>query len=126
MRFFEFSSDSYEDKFVMVLRNFIGRAASKKAPSKLNWKALNQIMAASGFELGTDYETFKSMYDASPTLQNMVKNFNADGIELNVPGVPKTDQVAQGGKDDSEQAIAKMAASSADQQIAQNQKTPQV
>jgi hypothetical protein len=126
MRFFEFSSDSYEDKFVMILRNFIGRAASKKAPSKLNWKALNQITSSSGFEMGADYESFKAMYDASPTLQNMVRNFNADGIELNVPGAPNSDQPKQGAEDDSEEAIAKMASSAADKQIAQNQATPQV
>lgn len=38
MRFFEFGGDAgvEVDRFIMVLRNFIGRAASKKAPSKLN------------------------------------------------------------------------------------------
>jgi hypothetical protein len=41
----------------------------------------------SGFEFGADYETFKSMYDSNPTIQGLVKNFNADGVELNVPGV---------------------------------------
>lgn len=127
MRFFEFeqSNDAYEDKFVMVLRNFIGRSASKKVPSKLNWNALNNIMKTVGFEFPADYETFKAMYDASPTLQSMVKNFNADGIELNVPGAPDDEQPKQDGSD-SEEAVAKMASSAADKQIAQNQATPQV
>lgn len=88
MRFFEFAdSDVGVDKFVMILRNFIGRAASKKSAAKLNWTGLEKIAQDSGFELGADYETFKSMYDSNPMIQSLVKNFNADGIELNVPGV---------------------------------------
>jgi hypothetical protein len=70
----------------MILRNFIGRASSKKSPAKLNWAGLEKIAKDSGFEFGADYETFKSMYDSTPIIQSLVKNFNADGIELNVPG----------------------------------------
>ena len=88
MRFFEFAdSDAGLDKFVMILRNFIGRAASKKSAARLNWASLQKIATDSGFEFGADYETFKSMYDSNPAIQNLVKNFNADGVELNVPGV---------------------------------------
>jgi hypothetical protein len=87
MRFFEFAdADAGLDKFVMTLRNFIGRAASKKAPSKLNWASLQKITNDNGFEFAADYETFKSIYDSSPIVQSLVKNFNADGVELNVPG----------------------------------------
>jgi hypothetical protein len=94
MRFFEFAdSDVGVDKFVMVLRNFIGRAASKKQPAKLNWSALQKIAGDSGFEMGADYETFKSMYDSSPAIQGLVRNFNADGVELNVPGTADTGEV---------------------------------
>jgi hypothetical protein len=94
MRFFEFAdSDVGVDKFVMVLRNFIGRAASKKQPAKLNWSALQKIAGDSGFEMGADYETFKSMYDSNPAIQGLVRNFNADGVELNVPGTADTGEV---------------------------------
>lgn len=87
MRFFEFAdSDTGVDKFVMILRNFIGRASSKKTAARLNWASLEKIANDSGFEMGADYETFKSMYDSNPTIQGLVKNFNADGVELNVPG----------------------------------------
>ena len=55
MRFFEFAGDDEGDRFIMVLRNYIGRAASKKAPSKLNWNGLNQVLSTSGFELTADY-----------------------------------------------------------------------
>lgn len=119
MRFFEFAGDDEGDKFLMVLRNYVGRAASKKAPAKLNWNGLNQVLAASGFELSADYETFKAMYDGSPAIQNLVKNFNADGVELNVPGAPDADkEPTQGTGQTSQQAVDQIAASAAPQQLA--------
>ena len=116
MRFFEFAGDDEGDRFIMVLRNYIGRAASKKAPSKLNWNGLNQVLSSSGFELTADYETFKAMYDSSPAIQSMVKNFNDDGIELKVPGAP--DEKNSPGTQDSQDAVDQMAASAAPQQLA--------
>jgi hypothetical protein len=124
MRFFEFNQEDVGvDKFVMILRNYIGRAASKKASAKLNWNALGKISASNGFEFGADYETFKAMYDASPTLQSMVKNFNDNGLELNVPGAPE--EKKPDGTKDSQAEIDKMAASAAPQQLAQQTATPQ-
>ena len=117
MRFFEFAGNDEGDKFVMVLRNYIGRAASKKAPSNLNWAGLNKVLSTSGFELSADYETFKAMYDGSPAIQAMVKNFNAQGMELNVPGAPDDQQSPNGGQD-SQAAVDKIAASAAPQQLA--------
>jgi hypothetical protein len=127
MRFFEFSGDDEGDRFVMVLRNYIGRAASKKAPAKLNWNGLNKVLATNGFELTADYETFKAMYDSIPTIQQMVKNFNADGIELNVPGAPDEEPKGDGTKspEDSQTAVDQTAASAAAGQLAQSQATPQ-
>jgi hypothetical protein len=127
MRFFEFSGDDEGDRFVMVLRNYIGRAASKKAPAKLNWNGLNKVLATNGFELTADYETFKAMYDSIPTIQQMVKNFNADGIELNVPGAPDEEPKGDGTQTaaDSQAAVDQTAASAAAGQLAQSQTTPQ-
>ncbi len=120
MRIFEFAGDDNLDKFIVVLKNFVGRYASKGQSAKLNWQALNKITTSSGIELMADYETFKAMYDASPQLQTIVKNFNADGIELNVPGAkdeePKGDGTAQ--PQDSQAAVDKIAASAAPQQLA--------
>lgn len=125
MRFFEFSGDDVSDKLVIVLRNYIGRAASKKAPSKLNWNGLNHVLKSSGFELAADYETFKSIYDSNPAIQSMVKNFNDDGIELNVPGAP--DEVPNSpGTQDSQAAVDQTAASAAAGQLAQAQTTPKI
>ena len=121
MRFFEFAGDDAGiDKFVMALRNHIGRASSKKAPAKLNWSAVARMSQANGFEFAADYETFKSMYDANPALQSMVKNFNDDGIELNVPGAPDEEPKGDGTQtpQDSQDAVDKIAASAAPQQLA--------
>jgi hypothetical protein len=128
MRFFEFAGDDGVDKFVMVLRNYIGRAASKKAPAKLNWNGLQQILRSNGFEVSADYETFKAMYDASPAIQNLVKNFNDKGIELNVPGAPNEEPKGDGtkGPEDSQAAVDQTAASAAAGQLAKSQATPQI
>ena len=122
MRFFEFAdSDTGLDKFVMILRNFVGRAASKKSPASMNWASLQKIAQDSGFEFAADYETFKSIYDSSPAIQNLVKNFNDRGVELNVPGAPDQEPQGDGTQtpQDSQAAVDKIAASAAPQQLAQ-------
>ena len=103
----------------MILRNFQGRAASKKAPSKLNWNAVQQVAKASGAEVTADYETFKVMYDSSPALQKIVKNFNADGLVLDVPGSPDADKEPTQGGETSQDAVDATAATAAPQQLAQ-------
>jgi hypothetical protein len=119
MRFFEFAdTDMGLDKFVIILKNFIGRAASKNQASKLNWRTLQKIADDSGFEMAADYETFKSIYDSSPIIQNLVKDFNADGITLNVPGTDKDTQTPVKQGQTSQDAVDKMAASAAPQQLA--------
>jgi len=127
MRFFEFSGDEEGDRLIVVLRNYIGRAASKKTPAKLNWNGLHNILTSSGFEVSADYETFKAMYDGSPALQKMVKNFNDDGIELNVPGAPDEEPKGDGTQTpaDSQAAVDQTAASAAAGQLAASQATPQ-
>jgi hypothetical protein len=127
MRFFEFAGDDEGDRFIMVLRNYIGRAASKKAPANLNWNGLNRVLSTSGFELTADYETFKAMYDGSPAIQALVKNFNERGIELNVPGAPEEEPKGDGTQTpaDSQAAVDQTAASAAAGQLAQSQATPQ-
>lgn len=118
MRFFEFAGDDNLDKFIVILKNYIGRHASAKVPIKLNWSALNQIVKSSGVELMADYDTFKAMYDINPILQSLVKDFNADGIELNVPGVQGSAEPTQDGQT-SQEKVDQTAASAAPQQLAQ-------
>lgn len=116
MRIFEFSEDETLEKLVIILRNFIGRASSKNAPVKLNWSGLNAILRKNGASVAADYETFKSMYDSSPVLQSIVKNFNDDGIELQVPGAQEEPTTSN--SQDSQDAVDKTAASAAPQQLA--------
>jgi len=119
MRFVEFAPNQMIDRYVVVLKNLIGRASSKKSPAKLNWAGLNKILQSNDASIAADYETFKSMYDSSPALQNLVKNFNQDGIELNVPGAPDADQEPTQGDQSSQDAVDATAASAAPQQLAQ-------
>lgn len=128
MRFFEFGNTSGTDnidRFVVILKNIIGRSASKKAPAKLNWASLDKMVKVSGSELAADYETFKSVYDSSPIVQALVKDFNADGVELKVPGAPDADEPTQDGQT-SQEKVDQTADSAAAGQLAQSQKTPQV
>lgn len=120
MRFFEFASaDVGLDKFVMILKNYIGRASSKAAPSKLNWAGLQHIFKSSGFEFAADYETFKSIYDSSPVIQGLVKDFDQDGIQLKVPGAPDAEEPTQD-QQTSQDKVDQAAASAAPQQLAQS------
>ena len=118
MRLYEFAPEQMIDRYVIVLKNLIGRASSKKVPAKMNWAGLNQILKSNDASIAADYETFKSMYDSSPAIQNLVKNFNADGIELNVPGAAD-DETPADGTTDSQAAVDQTAASAAPQQLAQ-------
>ena len=114
MRFFEFENS---DKFMLVLKNFIGRAQSKKAPANLNWASLNSLLHKVGEE-AMDYESFKTMYDSNPAIQSLVANFSADGIELNVPGVSNPPDAGGAAQQQSPQdQVAQQAAQVAGSQI---------
>lgn len=120
MRFFEFGdgNDDSSDKLVVVLKNYIGRAASKKMPVNLNWTGLNQVLKSSGSELTADYETFKALYDSNPVIQRLVKDFNEKGLELNVPGVSDTPEPTQGAETPA-QAVDQQASAAVGQQLDQ-------
>ena len=118
MRFVEFSPNMMVDRYVIVLKNLIGRASAKKVPAKMNWAGLNRILKSNDASLMADYEMFKAMYGTSPAIQNLVKNFNADGIELNVPGA-QDDETPAYGATDAQAAEDATASSAAPQQLAQ-------
>lgn len=130
MRYFEFvTEEKYDglDNFVTMLKNLKGRYTSKGQPAQMNWQAISQIAKKTRFEVLGDpkngYETFKSLWDTDPKakslLEPIVKNFNQQGIELNIPGIeaePTTATAAE--PQDSQQAVDKMAASAAPKQLA--------
>ncbi len=120
MRFFEFTgTDETIDKYVILLKNIIGRAEMKKSPAKMNWAGLSNLALKNKIQLAADYETFKAIYDSSPAIQSLVKNFNADGIELDVPGAPDAAPQSPQSDQSSQDAVDQTAASAAPQQLSQ-------
>jgi hypothetical protein len=126
MRLYEFaSSDSGLDKFILILRNEIGNYARKGSPAKLTWKTVGSLANKAHFEFGADYDTFKSMYDNSPVIQNLVKDFNENGVELNVPGLQTANPTSGvSAQQDSQAAVDKTAAGAAAGQLAKSTATP--
>jgi hypothetical protein len=115
MRFYEFQVEG-DDEFVLLLKNLVGRAQSKKAPAKFNWASINTLLKNTN-QGQLDYDAFKQMYDMSPVLQKLVYNFNADGIELNVPGVGQDQNPSQSQVDKSKEEVNKIAAQAAPKMI---------
>lgn len=132
MRFFEFDvNGSGIDKFIMILNHEIGNYARKGVPAKLNWANIAHLSKRSGFEMLGDpargYQTFKAIYDANPAIHDLIKNFNSNGIELNVPGAPDADEPDQGDDQQSSQdSIEQKAAAAAPKQLKQSRKTPNI
>jgi len=119
MRLYEFNiGNDILVKLSLMLKNEIGSATERGTPVSLNWRGITQLAKDKGIRIKFDYETFKGLYDTSPILQKLVKNFNAKGIELNVPGAPDSDEAPQGDQT-SQDAVDDIAASAAPQQLAQ-------
>jgi hypothetical protein len=73
--------DSTESDIALLFRNIIAQANSKNQSSYLSWAALTNLQQnvnAPQFS----YDTFKELYDASPLIQNLIKDFDDHGIEL--------------------------------------------
>lgn len=126
MRIFEITGDDSLDKFIIVLKNQIGRSSKLSTPAPLSWEAISSIAKSVGFEAMSDpnsaYEVMKSIYDTDPMgkakLEKLVKNYNADGLVLKVPGAPDEEPEADQGGETSQDAVDKAAASAAPQQLA--------
>ena len=114
MRLKEFSGAHELDRFIVVLKNLIGRASSKKEPAQFNWSALQTLIQNLGIDFQADYDTFKAMYDANPALQGMVKNFNDKGVELDVPGVGDDEQAPD---EKSQDAVDNIASQNAEKNL---------
>lgn len=134
MRFFEFitetESDSLDD-FVTMLQTAQGRYVTKKDTSPLSWEAISSMAKNIGITMFADpnkgYDTFKQLWDTNPRAKSLldpiIKNFNANGIEFEVP---KSNDMQPADTDDSEQAVDKMASGAAQDLVNQNQQTIQV
>ena len=82
MRLFEVAGNELEQDLVLLFRNQIQRANAEGAPAELSYQAITNIMKSSGHG-SFDYGVFKNLYDTSPEIQAVVKNFNEDGVVLN-------------------------------------------
>lgn len=128
MRIFEITGDDSLDKFLMVLRNQIGRSSKRSTPAPLSWEAVASMAKSAGFEVMADpntaFSVMKDLYDTDPVsrakLEQLVKNYNQnDGLILKVPGAPDEEKSpTQGGEKTSQDAVDQMAASAAPQQLA--------
>jgi hypothetical protein len=137
MRFFEIiTEEKYNglDNFVTLLQNLVGRYTSKRQQAPFNWEAVAQMAKKSEFEVlgdpDTGYEIFKSLWDKNPKakklLEPLVKNFNSQGIELNIPGAPDAEEPEQSQGQTSQDMVDKAAAGAAAGQLAQSQSTPKI
>jgi len=112
MRFREFVESPVKNKLITILRNLRGRAASKGAPAELSWAAVNKMFGT----MAIDYETFKAMFDEDKeSFNKLVKNFNSDGVVLDVPGVSSKDKDSD--KEDSQDTINDIAAGQAEKNL---------
>lgn len=73
--------DDTNSDLVLLMRNLVAQANSKKQPSYLSWAALNNLMQNVGEEQ-FDYDSFKAAYDANPIIQNLVFQFDNRGVTL--------------------------------------------
>ena len=114
MRFFEFDGVGDDvDKLRVLFNNLIGRATSKKQAAKYNWAAISSL-----YNGPLTYQSFNAIYNATPGIQGLVRDYNEDGLELNVPGAPDADK-PQTNLDQSKADVNKIAAGAAATQLAQ-------
>ena len=82
MRLFELAGQEAAEDLILVLRNQIQRANQSDSEANLSWTAITNLMKSAGHG-NYSYASFKPMFDAHPELQNIVRTFNQDGVELN-------------------------------------------
>lgn len=78
MRLFEVE-DRFAGDLEMVLRNLMGRSNQKHASLKLSYAAVSNMLKNMGYG-AVDHEQFKKIYDANPSIQNIVRSFDDNTI----------------------------------------------
>jgi len=79
MRLHEFSTSGVDD-LIILFRNQIQRANSQGSEAYLSWTAIANILKSTGHNF--DYDSFKKVYDMTPSLKAIVKNFDGSGVTL--------------------------------------------
>jgi len=75
--------------------------------AKLTWDKLNRYMEKAGVPQ-FDFESFKSVYDQTPELQELVK-FGPSGVKVYADSTDKLPQSKQGNGEDDVEKMAKRA-----------------
>ncbi len=110
MRLFEFVSD-IEDDIVLILRNQKGTSDSADSSGKIGYAALNNLLKNIGYgNVKYDENTFTDLYDKNPQIQELVSDYDKNGITLSTSKQPeeKTDKFQVGNS----QSVKSMAARS--------------
>jgi hypothetical protein len=100
---------SAESKNKPVFLHFEKPSAENKKPDSINVN-INDIMKNMNLPQFS-YETFTAVYDADPQIQDLVDNFNADGISMNSDDAEQEPEQAN---DDSDNTVSQMAKSATD------------
>lgn len=87
MRLFEVA-DNFASDLEMVLRNLMGRSNTKDASLVLSYESISNLLKNMGYG-PIDYNGFKNVYDANPSLQAIVQNFNADKVVVSTDVQPE-------------------------------------
>ena len=60
------------------MTNLQGKANAAQQPAAYSWDEISKLIGGEPF----NYDLFKQEYDSNNGLQQLVKNFNADGVEV--------------------------------------------
>jgi hypothetical protein len=85
MRLFEVE-DHFSSDLESVLRNLL----TKKAQVILTYEELSNLLKNMGYG-PIDYDGFAKIFDANPSLDAIVQNFNESGVILSTEKDPETD-----------------------------------
>ena len=111
MRFQEFNTNSeLESALVNTLTNMRGGADDKDASAEISFDALDQIMKNTGYPTFS-YDLFKTIYDNSQTLKNVVDDFDQDKIVLKTEKQAEKDPAMDFDNQGSTDVVKKMAKS---------------
>jgi ribosomal protein L29 len=80
----------------------------KNQPETMTFDELNQTMKNLGKQQ-FDYRTFKAAYDSDERIQNMVANFNKEGLALNTDVEADEDPQAPQQDIDGDEEVSQMA-----------------
>jgi hypothetical protein len=120
MRLYEVA-DSFVDDLETLLRNLVGRGDSKHSSQQLTYPALSNLLQNIGYS-GINQDVLQKVYDDNPELQNLIANFDDQGITLGTkvqPDQPEKTQfdIPSGGK-----SVDRMASNAAKDYISKRSK----